>query len=184
MQLIADALAIDVGWRSASTIKLRFIRRALAGHRCRRRWDYLFTTRCMYVCLETIKPCPAYWALKVLIGAAVAGRLLNVTSDGSRIEPAPGMTSAIMEALKASPLEPRTRSQMKRYEWKSLLLLEWDRWLQTESIEPPAPTAKDTLKFFCELQDRRSPLLDFRPRRHDKWRVIHALLLSEERVSD
>jgi hypothetical protein len=30
MQLIADALAIDVGPRSASTIKLRFIRRALA----------------------------------------------------------------------------------------------------------------------------------------------------------
>jgi hypothetical protein len=31
MQLIADALAIDVGSRSGSTIKLRFIRRALAA---------------------------------------------------------------------------------------------------------------------------------------------------------
>jgi hypothetical protein len=40
------------------------------------------------------------------------------------------------------------------------------------------------LKFFCELQDRRSALVDFRPRRHDKWRVIHALLLNEGRVSD
>jgi hypothetical protein len=73
---------------------------------------------------------------------------------------------------------------MRRDERKSLLLLEWDRWLQTQHVEPPAPTAKDTLKFFYELQDRRSPLLDFRQRRRDKWRVIHALLMNEGRVSD
>jgi len=30
----------------------------------------------------------------------------------------------------------------------------------------------------------QSPLLDFRPRRQDRWRVIHALLLNEGRVSD
>jgi hypothetical protein len=82
------------------------------------------------------------------------------------------------------PLEPGGVQSMRRDERKSLLLLEWDRWLQTQPIEPPAPTAKDTLKFFCELQDKRSPLLDFRPRRHDKWRVIHAWLLNEGRVSD
>ena len=68
---------------------------------------------------------------------------------------------------------------MRQDERKSLLLLEWDRWLQTQLIDPPAPTARDTLKFFCELQDRRSPLLDFRPSRGDRWQVIHAWLLNE-----
>lgn len=73
---------------------------------------------------------------------------------------------------------------MKRDEWKSQLLLEWERWLQTQPVDPPAPTARETLRFFCELQDRRSPLLDFRPRRRDRWRVIHELLLNEGRASD
>jgi hypothetical protein len=73
---------------------------------------------------------------------------------------------------------------MRQDERKSLLLQEWDRWLQTHPVEPPAPTAKETLKFFYELQDKQSPLLDFRPRRHDRWQVIHALLLHEGRVSD
>ncbi len=73
---------------------------------------------------------------------------------------------------------------MRKDERKSLLLLEWDCWLQTQPIDPPAPTARDTLKFFCELQDRQSPLLDFRPSRGDRWQVIHAWLLNEGRVSD
>jgi hypothetical protein len=73
---------------------------------------------------------------------------------------------------------------MRQDERKSLVLLEWDRWLQTHPIDPPVPTARDTIKFFCELQDRRSTLLDFRPNRRDKWQVIHAWLLSEGRVSD
>src|ERR1035437_7209781 len=67
---------------------------------------------------------------------------------------------------------------MRQDERKSLLLLEWDHWLQTQLIDPPAPTARDTLKFFCELQDRRSPLLDFRPSAGDRWQVIHAWLLN------
>jgi hypothetical protein len=67
---------------------------------------------------------------------------------------------------------------------KSLLLQEWDRWIQTQPLDQPTPTARDTLRFFCELQDRRSPLLDFRPTRGDKWQVIHAWLLKEGRVSD
>jgi hypothetical protein len=72
---------------------------------------------------------------------------------------------------------------MRHHERKSLLLKEWDRWLKSQP-KPPAATAKETLKFFCELQDRRSPLLNFRPRQHDRWQVIHALLLNEGRVSD
>jgi hypothetical protein len=66
---------------------------------------------------------------------------------------------------------------------KSLLLQEWDHWVKTQP-KRPAATAKETLKFFYELESRRSPLLDFRPRRHDRWQVIHALLLNEGRVSD
>jgi len=64
------------------------------------------------------------------------------------------------------------------------LIQEWDRWIQTQPINPPAPTARDSLKFFCELQDRRSPLLDFRPGRGDRWQVIHGWLKDEGRVSD
>ena len=46
------------------------------------------------------------------------------------------------------------------------------------------PTARDSLKFFCELQDQRSALLEFRASGRDKWQVIHAWLLSEGRVAD
>jgi hypothetical protein len=73
---------------------------------------------------------------------------------------------------------------MRQDERKSLVVLEWDRWLQTHPLDPPVPTARDTVKFYCELQDKHSPLLDFRPNRRDKWQVIHAWLLSEGRVSD
>jgi len=72
---------------------------------------------------------------------------------------------------------------MRQYQRKSLLLQEWDRWIQTQPVKPPA-TARDSLKFFCELQDRRSPLLDFRPARGDRWQVIHGWLRDEGRVSD
>ena len=73
---------------------------------------------------------------------------------------------------------------MRQYERKALVLLEWDRWLQTQPIDPSKATARDTLKFFCELQDRRSPLLDFQSTGRDKWQVIHAWLLREGRVAD
>lgn len=73
---------------------------------------------------------------------------------------------------------------MRQYERKALVLLEWDRWLQTQPIDPSKATARDTLKFFCELEDGRSPLLDFRSTGRDKWQVIHAWLLREGRVSD
>ena len=73
---------------------------------------------------------------------------------------------------------------MRHDERKSLLIQEWESWLQAQPAVPPTPTAKETLKFFYELEDRRSPLLEFRPRRQDKWRVIHAMLVNEGRVSD
>ena len=73
---------------------------------------------------------------------------------------------------------------MRQSERKGLILLEWDRWLQSQPIDPHAATARDSLKFFCELQDQRSPLLEFRTSGRDKWQVIHAWLLSEGRLSD
>jgi hypothetical protein len=73
---------------------------------------------------------------------------------------------------------------MRQHERKSRLLLEWEHWLQTKPVDRRRPTARDTLMFFCELQDRRSPLLDFRSGGRDKWQIIHAWLISEERVSE
>ncbi|HTB05238.1 MAG TPA: hypothetical protein VK804_32590 [Bradyrhizobium sp.] len=40
------------------------------------------------------------------------------------------------------------------------------------------------MKFYCELQDRRSPLLDFRSSGRDRWQIIHGWLRSEKRVTD
>jgi hypothetical protein len=95
------------------------------------------------------------------------------------------MTSATKEVLKrTSPSVVEDAWSMRRDERKSLLLQEWDSWLRAQPVNPPEPTAKETLKFFYELEDKQSPLLDFRPRRQDRWRVIHCLLLSEGRVSD
>jgi hypothetical protein len=71
---------------------------------------------------------------------------------------------------------------MRRDQRKSRLLQEWQHWLQTQPLGRRRPTARDTLKFFYELQDMRSPLLDFRSGRRDKWRVIHDWLLGEEQV--
>jgi hypothetical protein len=73
---------------------------------------------------------------------------------------------------------------MRQDQWKSQVLQEWDRWLQAQPVDPSAPTARDSLKFFCELQDRSSPLLDFRPGRRDKWQIIHAWLHHAGRVAD
>jgi hypothetical protein len=73
---------------------------------------------------------------------------------------------------------------MRRDVRKSLILVEWDRWLKSQPIGPTTPTARDSLKFFYDLQDQRSPLLDFRPSRGDKWQVIHAWLLNEGRICD
>ena len=74
---------------------------------------------------------------------------------------------------------------MKQKEVRGLIIEEWDRWLQGQMIEPGGhPTGRESLKFFFELQDTRSPLLNFQSRGRDKWRVIHSWLLSEERLFD
>src|SRR4029077_17662103 len=73
---------------------------------------------------------------------------------------------------------------MRRDVRKSLILVEWDRWLRDQHIDPSVPTARDTLKFFYDLEDQRSPLLDFRPSRGDKWQVIHTCPLNKGAVLD
>jgi hypothetical protein len=72
---------------------------------------------------------------------------------------------------------------MRQKEAKTLIIMEWDRWLETQSIGRAGPSGRDTLKFFFELQDMQSPLLDFQLRGRDKWQIIHTWLMSEERVS-
>ena len=117
-------------------------------------------------------------------GTAVQGAFADQASDGLEARPQPDKTGAINRGLRGFFPSGLGALSMRRDERKSLLVQEWDRWVQTQPINPPAPTARDTLKFFYELQDRRSPLLDFRPSRGDRWQVIHGWLKDEGRVSD
>jgi hypothetical protein len=73
---------------------------------------------------------------------------------------------------------------MKQSEARVRIIQEWDRWILMQSIEQDRPTGKDSLKFFHELQDAGSPLLDFQSRGQDKWRIIHAWLLGADRLFD
>ncbi|SRR6266404_10001164 len=62
---------------------------------------------------------------------------------------------------------------MKQEEAKRLIIREWDRWVQTQSINSGRATGRDSFKFFLELQDARAAFLDFRTRYHrDKWQII------------
>ena len=71
---------------------------------------------------------------------------------------------------------------MKQEEAKRLIICEWDRWVQTQPIDSGGATGRDSLKFFLELQDARSALLDFQTRGRDKWQVVHAWLLEARRL--
>jgi hypothetical protein len=71
---------------------------------------------------------------------------------------------------------------MKQEQAKRLVIQEWDRWIKKQPIAPGEATGRDSLKFFFELQDARSPLLDFRSKGGDKWLVIHTWLLGAKRV--
>lgn len=69
---------------------------------------------------------------------------------------------------------------MKQKEAKILIAREWDQWLQTQSIDAGSATGRDTLKFYFELQDNKSDLLDFQSRGRDKWHIINGWLLREQ----
>src|SRR5215468_4984184 len=74
--------------------------------------------------------------------------------------------------------------EMKQKDLRTLIVREWDSWLQNQAITPGSATGRDSLKFYFDLQDRRSTLLDFQSRGRDKWQIVHAWLLSERRVLD
>jgi hypothetical protein len=121
-----------------------------------------------------------------LTGTAVSVRFLDGISNGLSngagiLEKTSAANGALLEGL---TLWAEDAQAMRRDELKSGIILEWDRWLQSQPIGARRPTARDTLKFFCELQDRRSPLLEFRSGGRDKWQIIHAWLVGEGRVSE
>ena len=74
--------------------------------------------------------------------------------------------------------------RMKQKDARALIIPEWNRWLQSQSIDPSAATGRESLQFFFELQDSRSPLLDFQTRGRDKWQLVHAWLIGERRGPD
>jgi hypothetical protein len=123
-----------------------------------------------------------------------AAPIANAISDGLEFESqGDGMRAARaapnLIAGPAQPPEPSPGSHlwgawMKQKEVRSLIIREWDRWLETQAVDPEGPTGRDSLKFYFELQDNRSTLLDFQSRGRDKWQIVHSWLLSERRVSD
>jgi hypothetical protein len=72
---------------------------------------------------------------------------------------------------------------MKQKDAKTLIIQEWDRWLQSQSIARAEASGRDSLKFFFELQDQRSPLLNFQTRGRDKWEVVHTWVIGGRRSS-
>jgi hypothetical protein len=73
---------------------------------------------------------------------------------------------------------------MKQKNARALMIREWNRWLQAQSINPDEATGRDALQFFFELQDKRSPLMEFQTRGRDKWQVVHAWLIRERHLPD
>jgi hypothetical protein len=74
--------------------------------------------------------------------------------------------------------------EMKQRDLRTHIIREWDAWLQSHAIPPGSATGRDSLKFYFELQDKRSTLLNFQSRGRDKWQIVHSWLLSEHRVND
>lgn len=71
---------------------------------------------------------------------------------------------------------------MKQERARRLIIREWDQWVQAQPIDSGRATGRDSLKFFVELQDERSALLNFKARGRDKWQVVHDWLLDARRV--
>jgi len=71
---------------------------------------------------------------------------------------------------------------MKQEKARRLIIKEWDQWVQTQAIDSAGASGRDSLKFFLELQDAGSELLDFQTKGRDKWQIIHGWLLAARRV--
>lgn len=73
---------------------------------------------------------------------------------------------------------------MKQCEAKRLVIETWDKWIEQQPLKISKATGRESLKFFYELQDARSPLLAFSTRGRDKWPIVHAWLVGEGRVAN
>jgi hypothetical protein len=71
---------------------------------------------------------------------------------------------------------------MKQVEAKRLIIKEWDRWVRRQSVDSDRATGRDTLKFYVELEDARSPLLNFPTRGRDKWQIVRDWLVDAGRI--
>ena len=56
------------------------------------------------------------------------------------------------------------RVLMRQKEARAQIIREWGPLVSSAVIDHGGPTGRDTLRFFFELQDARSPLLDFQTR--------------------
>jgi hypothetical protein len=156
----------------------------MSGHRQRPQQCLFAQSARISACAQgMVNPFPAHWVSGALTGTAVAGASWMIHPTAWNRASIPEKTSAASGPLEGLTLWAEGAQSMRQDERKSLLVLEWDRWLHTQP-DPSRPTARDTLKFFCELQDRRSPLLDFRSGGRDKWQIIRTWLQSEGRVSE
>ena len=73
---------------------------------------------------------------------------------------------------------------MQQWQRKSLIRFAWERWLLDPSLDPEEATGRDTLEFFYELQEKKSPLAKFQSTGRDKWKMVHRWLLGDGRISD
>jgi hypothetical protein len=64
----------------------------------------------------------------------------------------------------------------------ALIAREWDQWTKRRRLARHTLPAKETLRFYTELQNAKSPLLDFNSRGRDKWRIVHDWLVAAGRV--
>jgi hypothetical protein len=67
---------------------------------------------------------------------------------------------------------------------RSLIVQEWDHWAEQQTVAGNSLTARETLRFYTELQNAKSPLLDFNPRGRDKWKIVHDWLLAAGRIAN
>ena len=65
---------------------------------------------------------------------------------------------------------------------KPLILREWDLWWRGRG-EARDATGNDGFTFYCELEGKNHPALNFRDR-DDKWQTVHCWLLESRRVND
>jgi hypothetical protein len=114
------------------------------------------------------------------LGKIASGRSFQVSDNAIFLDPRKRFVKASDTKLPFPAGEPSGRMKMK--EAKPLVVAAWDEWVTKRGLDCDDTTGRDTLQFYCELQDAESPLLNFTSRARDKWYVIHDWLVSAQRV--